>query len=638
MTDPNPWPIAMRVAAARPSAPAKDIGSDVPDHSARFAYLQAALSTQFDSMVPVDDGTSTAYRARSRTRDWVVKLRDVGAVRRDVVAAMKQIRAPAIVPMQSSELLPDGSAILVMDPIPGRSLQDEMVASGGCIPEAAAWHWMKQLCEGMTYVAARRIVHRNLKPANIVIDDTGLAHVIDFDLATFAGSQEEGLAGTPIYMAPEQWSQSPTSSICSDIYSFGATFCHALTGTAPPSAHLGQRQPLPPLPSHVSNEMAQVLERCLAPIPHQRFQSFVELLTQLENPTKRIQLDEPPPNVPGYHLLSCLGEGGMGVVFKARSLNTDRKVALKFMRFLGRDNLELLARFRIEAEAVACLRHPNIVPVVEVGAFGGFPYLALEYVDGGSLHDRLGEFRNDAARIAELVAAVARGLHHAHRLGMLHRDLKPQNILLTREGTPKITDFGLAKFTIDGASRDRLRQASILPGIQGSLMTLDRFIQDGAWQQRVGEVARRALNECDPQLQDTISLDAVRQFVTDTVQNAESQDARFLDFAPTRTGDILGTPAYMAPEQIAGSATSLGPATDVYSLGVVLYQLLFGQLPFRARSITELFDQIRRSPPAIPDKNQPQELVAVCLRCLSKKPEERYASAAELADHVERHY
>jgi hypothetical protein len=151
------------------------------------------------------------------------------------------------------------------------------------------------------------------------------------------------------------------------------------------------------------------------------------------------------PTVPGYEILGELGRGGMGVVYNARQLSLGRFVALKMILVGEHAGATELARFRTEAEAVARLQHPHIVQVYEIGEAEGRPYLALELVDGSSLADELGDRPWPIRKAARLVETLARAMHHAHFRGVVHRDLKPSNVLLTRKGTPKITDFGLAK-------------------------------------------------------------------------------------------------------------------------------------------------------------------------------------------------
>jgi serine/threonine-protein kinase len=157
------------------------------------------------------------------------------------------------------------------------------------------------------------------------------------------------------------------------------------------------------------------------------------------------------PSIPGYDLLGELGRGGMGVVYRARHLRLKRVVALKMLLTGLHGGPEHLGRFRTEAEAVARLQHPHIVSIFEVGDHQGLPYLALEYVDGGSLAQRLPGFPLPPLRAAELMAQLAAAVQHAHECGVIHRDLKPANVLLTTDGTPKITDFGLAKL-LDAAT------------------------------------------------------------------------------------------------------------------------------------------------------------------------------------------
>jgi eukaryotic-like serine/threonine-protein kinase len=266
------------------------------------------------------------------------------------------------------------------------------------------------------------------------------------------------------------------------------------------------------------------------------------------------------PTIPGYTVLEELGRGGMGVVYKATALELNRFVALKMILSGDLASPEAGARFLKEAEAVARLQHPQVVQIFRIGDFSGRPYLEMEYVDGGSLADRLDgrPWRPDEG--ARLVESLAMAVHHAHVRAVIHRDLKPANILLTADGIPKVTDFGLAK-----------------------------------------------------------SLEA--------------------DLGLTRTDSIVGSPSYMAPEQAGGMLRRIGPATDVYSLGAILYELLTGRPPFRAATVLDTLEQVRSADPASPARIQPGlpiDLDTIVLKCLEKDPAKRYPSALELAAELRR--
>jgi tetratricopeptide (TPR) repeat protein/tRNA A-37 threonylcarbamoyl transferase component Bud32 len=267
------------------------------------------------------------------------------------------------------------------------------------------------------------------------------------------------------------------------------------------------------------------------------------------------------PEIPGYEILGKLGAGGMGVVYKARQRGLNRLVALKMILGGTQARVDHLARFRIEAEAVARLRHPNILQIYDIGEVDGLPFVSLELLEGGDLDDRLEGTPQPGRSGSELVATLARAVHAAHEAGIIHRDLKPTNILFTEEGVPKITDFGLAK---------RLES----------------------------------------------------------------------DSRQTETGQIMGTPSYMAPEQARGHTTDVGPAADTYALGAILYQVLTGRPPFMGETPLETVRQVTDDEPVAPSRlvpRVPRDLETICLKCLQKEPKKRYASAQELADDLDRY-
>ena len=261
-----------------------------------------------------------------------------------------------------------------------------------------------------------------------------------------------------------------------------------------------------------------------------------------------------------YVIVEEISRGGMGVVYKAREATLDRIVAIKMILSGRSASDEELLRFYAEAEAVAQLNHPGIVPIHRVGEDEGHPYFAMEYIDGPSLSSRIADGPFSANDAAEMLAQVCDAVGYAHKQGVIHRDLKPGNILLEAGVKPRITDFGLAK----------------------------RIDQDASL---------------------------------------------------TTTGQVLGTPSYMAPEQASGMAHQAGPAADIHALGAILYCLLVGRPPFQSANVVETLKQVATHDP-VPlrqlNPDLPRDLETVCLKCLEKAPQARYTSAEELAAELRR--
>ena len=261
-----------------------------------------------------------------------------------------------------------------------------------------------------------------------------------------------------------------------------------------------------------------------------------------------------------YELISLLGRGGMGVVYRARQITLNRQVALKMISNSEFASEDQLRRFQNEAEAVAALDHPGIVPIYEVGTFEDQRDFSMKLIDGRGMEKALGDLKDDPREAARIVAEVADAVYHAHQRGILHRDLKPANILLDHESHPHVTDFGLAKR---------------IEGEEG--MTL--------------------------------------------------------------SGSVLGTPAYMSPEQAAGQTSAITTLSDVYGLGAILFAALTHRAPFVGDSLMMTLDRVRTHAPDPPSRlnaQVPRDLEVICLKCLEKDPRQRYASAQALGDDLRR--
>jgi tetratricopeptide (TPR) repeat protein/tRNA A-37 threonylcarbamoyl transferase component Bud32 len=267
------------------------------------------------------------------------------------------------------------------------------------------------------------------------------------------------------------------------------------------------------------------------------------------------------PSFPGHETESTIGRGGMGVVYKARDVKLNRIVAIKTVAWAEHASAAQLDRFLAEAEAVARLKHANVIPIYTIGEHEGRPYYTLEYAAGGNLADRLAQGPMPTRAAAELIETLALAVDAAHLAGIVHRDLKPSNVLLTAEGVPKVSDFGVAKL---------------------------------------------------------LDSTAVR----------------------TLSGEALGTPSYMAPEQAEGKSKAVGPAADVYALGAILYESLTGRPPFLGESAIETLKLVASGEVVSPRRlrpDVPRDLDTICLKCLEKAPEKRYRTADELAQDLRRY-
>jgi serine/threonine protein kinase len=481
----------------------------------------------------------------------------------------------------------------------------------------------RAVAQALDYAHKQGVIHRDVKPSNVMVTRKGRVVLTDFGLAMDAYQGSLGqVFGSPHYISPEQARSSAHAVPQSDLYSLGVMLYEMLTGVLPfddPSAavvalqHITE-EPRPPreINPALSKEAESVLLHALIKSPQERYQSGAEMIdvlaeallaapseqeekASLLTPGRRpptgqtlsemsidekvslysqagvgsvpvaspyrptdeslvgMQLDE-------YRIDALLGQGGMASIYYGLDVRLKRRVAIKVINAPLRTDFEYVARFGREAQAIARLEHPHIVRLYRYGEDKGLLYMVMQYVDGADLASVLAEHREagsliepeDAGRIAREVCLA---LDYAHAHGVIHRDVKPSNIMLDKQGHVYLADFGLALLTEFG----------------------------------------------------------------------------------TR-GEVLGSPRYIAPEQAISSAEVV-PQSDLYAVGVILYEMFTGEIPFDADEPMEIALMHMSKSPRPPRSLRPQispALESVILKALAKDPAQRYQSGAELAHALER--
>src|SRR5438034_100208 len=271
-----------------------------------------------------------------------------------------------------------------------------------------------------------------------------------------------------------------------------------------------------------------------------------------------------------YRIVSKIGAGGMGEVYLAQDTKLDRKVALKILPADLAANQDRMRRFTQEAKAAAALNHPNIATIHEIGESDGVNFIAMEFIDGATLREKIHQEQTDLRKLLRYLQHVAEGLAKAHAAGIVHRDLKPDNIMITRDGHAKILDFGLAKLVESPTSSERSA--------------------------------------------DSVATALMQQHST--------------------PGTILGTVGYMSPEQAQGKTKEIDQRSDIFSFGCILFEAATGKKPFEGESVIKSLHMVIYEPaPPLADFNPsaPSELQRIVRRCLAKDPDERYQSIKEVA-------
>jgi serine/threonine protein kinase/Tol biopolymer transport system component len=551
-------------------------------------------------------GMGLVYKARDTRLDRLVALKVLSpqrageADRRRFVREAKAASSldhPNVCALYDFGETDDGRLFLAMAFCEGETLRDRI--DRGPLPPAEAADIAAQVAAALAAAHERGIVHRDVKPGNIMVSPAGRVKLVDFGIARSVDQSRLTRAGTVVgtasYMAPELFRGEPADHRA-DIWSLGVVLFEMLTGELPFDGRDGneliqallQRPPRPvrAFVSGVPPALQKIVDRALAKSPAERYTHIGEMRWALETALDETEgagetvVDLPrrasrpgAPGAPGdgertarmpsastltgttisrYEVLEPIGGGGMGVVYKALDTRLGRTVALKFLPpELTRDP-EAKERFLLEARTASALDHPNVCTIHEIGETDEDQlYLAMACYDGETLRRRIERGPLPLDEATDVAKQVAQGLAKAHRQGIVHRDVKPANVMLTADGVVKILDFGLAK------------------------------------------------------LAGTASL--------------------------TRLGTSLGTPAYMSPEQARGE--EVDARTDVWSLGVLLYEMIAGRRPFPGdNDQAVLYGLLNETPKPLSSLrvDVPSELERIVTRMLAKDPAERYPSMAEV--------
>jgi serine/threonine protein kinase len=511
---------------------------------------------------------------------------------------------------------------VVRDHVDGVTLQS-LINIDAPFPEQQIVSILSQIVAALAPLHRAQMVHRGIKPSNVFL--TGSDHVVlgDPTLPVSAvGAALERLSYDYRYAAPELFAGSGTAGPAADLYALGCVAYELACGVAPfvadnpfELAGMHLHKPLEPHrldSSACGASLKAILRKLLAKSQDERYTSADQVARAVQSladsvgtipytapealpdrfssamrheeavsvvsfdpstmapsmgsirPQIQIGRETIPKRLGRYEIIEKLGQGGMGSVYLARDPDLDREVALKVIEGIREADGNWRRRFRTEAMAAARLAHPGITQIYDVGEQDGVVYLTLEYVGGGSLSKLIRtEGPIEPNRAVRLVLQLAQAVDAAHERRIIHRDLKPSNVLLTEDGTPKISDFGLAK-------------------------------------------------------------------LVDQINEDQGQ---------THTGQALGTPGYMAPEQVRGELDKIGPTTDVYGLGTILYECLTGRRPFQGESLVSVAYRVLGQLPSPPRQIRPEipvSLERICLKCLEKAPERRYPTAGAFADDLER--
>ena len=530
-------------------------------------------------------GMGTVYEAFDVELERTVALKTIRPDLAANPAALRRLKQETLLTRQIAHRnvvrifdlgVADGLRFITMEFVDGADLRSLLGTRGRFTPKEAVGV-MKQVCQGLQAAHAEDVIHRDLKPQNILVGRDNRIRIVDFGLAR--SFQQTGITrtgvvlGTPHYMAPEQ-ALGGQSDARSDIFALGVVFYELLTGELPfPTENMvesflartrDRARPVDSVDPNIPPWLARVVMRCLERDPGRRYQNAQELLEELsaaDTARSSSQVSTSGVFAPGailgsrYLIEAEAGEGGMGKVYRARDLDLDRTVALKIVRPDLAKDPHALATLKHEISLASQISHRNILRIHDLGEADGLRFVSMAWADGedlGHLLRRYGSLPEE--RIVQLAIEMCEGLAAAHEQGIIHRDVKPSNVLLDSAGHACIADFGLAR------------------------------LLETQTQQSLG-----------------------------------------------RAGEVHGTPRYMSPEQAEGKPVDV--RTDIYSLGLILYEMSTGKIPFKDDSVYQTLALRVAEIPESPKLTNPalsEKLVAIILRCLERDPRNRYATTREM--------
>ncbi len=529
-----------------------------------------------------EGGMGAVYKARDREVDRTVAIKVVRPELSGHPEIMRRFKQELVLARQVTHRnvirifdlgVADGRRFITMEYVDGKTLQG-LVNDHVKLPVERAVEIVRQTLLGLEAAHNEGVVHRDLKPQNIMVDAGGRVYLMDFGIAKsmeLAGMTRTGvLMGTPDYMSPEQ-AKGEKADARSDLFTVGVIFFELLTGQQPYRSETVMqtlvrrtkeratptRELDPSIPQYISD----VVAKCLEINPDHRYQSAAQIVRDLDPTAPKQQvkgsdafhlgLEAGSAFGPRYRIESLVGEGGMGKVYKAYDKDLDRIIALKLVRPELSSDPVSMDRLKQELLLASKISHKNIVRIHDLGDVNGVKFISMAYVDGEDLCQVIARRgRLDIGRATHLARQICKGLEAAHHESVLHRDLKPQNILVDQQDNAFILDFGLA---------------------------------------------------------------------------------RSVDAGAAMAGEVTGTPRYMSPEQAEG--LPIDHRSDIYSVGLILYEMVTGDLPFSSDTVMQaMYQRVTQAPknPKLLNPELPDYFVNIIMKCLEKDPTKRYQTAGAL--------